>query len=208
MTTTNALARQPTKLDYSSPTQFRFQIYKIPKTEYFCTAVNLPGVSLGVIKQTTPLSDIPQPGEKLTYGTLRMSFMVDENLENYREIHGWLTGLAFPEDHKEFANLVQSGNDRFPTSSGVAPKTDGGKVKYGATPTGAIMSDATLNILSSKNNGIVEVRFSDVFPTTLSGLEFNQQATDVQYLSATVDFEYKRYEFASKGESKTSVTTS
>jgi hypothetical protein len=134
--------------------------------------------------------------------------MVDENLENYREIHGWLTGLAFPEDHKEFANLVKSGNDRFPTSSDTSPKTDGGKVKYGATPTGAVMSDATLNILSSKNNGIVEVRFSDVFPTTLSGLEFNQQATDVQYLSATVDFEYKRYEFAAKGESKTSVTTS
>ncbi len=72
-----ALSRQPTKLDYSSPTQFRFQITKLPKVEYFCTAANLPGISLSTRIQQTPLSDIPQPGEKLDYQTLRVTFMVD-----------------------------------------------------------------------------------------------------------------------------------
>ena len=206
MTTTTALSRQPTKLDYSSPTQFRFQITKLPKVEYFCTAANLPGISLSTRIQQTPLADIPQPGEKLDYQTLRVTFMVDENLENYREIHGWLTGLAFPEDHSEYQRILGSGADRFPTSSGANQRTDPGKVKYGASDQGAIFSDATLNILTSKNNANVEVRFSDVFPTTLSGLDYNQQATDVEYLTATVDFEYKRYEFATVGASKTSVT--
>ena len=37
----------------------------------------------------TPLADIPVPGEKITFGP-RVTFMVDENLENFREIHGWL----------------------------------------------------------------------------------------------------------------------
>ena len=47
MTTTNAIDRQPTKLDYASPTQFKFSILKLPKVEYFCTSVNIPGVNLG-----------------------------------------------------------------------------------------------------------------------------------------------------------------
>ena len=47
MTTTNSLSRQPTKLDYASPTQFKFSIIKLPKVEYFCTSVNIPGINLG-----------------------------------------------------------------------------------------------------------------------------------------------------------------
>jgi len=46
MTVTNSLTRQPTKLDYASPTQFKFSIIKLPKVEYFCTSVNIPGVNL------------------------------------------------------------------------------------------------------------------------------------------------------------------
>ena len=93
MTETNSLNRQPTKLDYAAATQFKFNIIKLPKVEFICTAVNIPGITLGENTQSTPLVDIPIPGDKLTYATLNMTFMVDENLENYREIHGWLTGL-------------------------------------------------------------------------------------------------------------------
>ena len=207
MTTTKALDRQPTKFDYASPTQFKFNITKLPKVEFFCTAVNLPGITLGTLEQLTPLKDIPVPGDKLTYTPLTMDFLVDENLENYREIHGWLVGLGFPTDRKEFRDLLRSGADRFPTSTGANQLTDPGKVKYGATGTGAIYSDATLNILTSKNTQNVEVRFSDVFPTELTGLQYDQQATDVAYLTATVTMQYKIYEFAT-GSGQTSVTTS
>ncbi len=69
-------------------------------------------------------------------------------------------------------------------------------------------SDATLNVLSNKNNSVIEVRFRDVFPISLTGLSYNQQATDVDYLTATVTFDYKIYDFATKGASRTTVTTS
>ena len=55
-------------------------------------------------------------------------------------------------------------------------------------------SDATLTILSNKNNPLVEVRFSDLFPVSLSSLSYNQQATDVEYLTAQISFRYKLYE--------------
>ena len=54
-----------------------------------------------------------------------------------------------------------------------------------------MFSDATLIILSNKNNPIVQVNYADIFPTSLSALEFNQNATDVEYLQATATFEYK-----------------
>jgi len=208
MTTTNSLSRQPTKLDYASPTQFKFSIIKLPKVEYFCTAVNIPGITLGgTMSQPTPLKDIPVPGDKLTYEPLQMTFLVDENLENFQEIHGWLVGLGFPRDYSEFENLVSSGNDRFPAKT-TQTSNEIGKVKYGAANTGGTYSDATLTVLSSKNNSQVEIRFRNVFPTGLTGLQYNQQAADVDYLTATVSFEYEIYDFATTGSSTTSVTTS
>ena len=207
MTTTNSLSRQPTKLDYASPTQFKFSIIKLPKVEYFCTAVNIPGITLGgTMSQPSPLKDIPIPGEKLTYEPLQMTFLVDENLENFQEIHGWLVGLGFPRDHNEFRDLVSSGNDRFPAKN-QSISNEIGKVKYGSTNVGGTYSDATLTILSSKNNSELEVRFRNMFPTGLTGLQYNQQAADVDYLTATVSFEYEIYDFATSGSSTTSITT-
>ena len=208
MTTTNSLLRQPTKLDYASPTQFKFSIIKLPKVEYFCTSVNIPGISLGDASQATKFKDIPIPGDKLTYEPLQMTFLVDENLENFQEIHGWLVGLGFPRSHTEFQNLLSSGNDRFPNRNTNNVSTEVGKVKYAAADAGPTLSDATLTVLSSKNNAQVEVRFRDVYPTGLTGLAYNQQAGDVDYLTATVSFSYLIYDFANVGSSTTSVTTS
>ena len=207
MTTINSLTRQPTKLDYASPTQFKFSIIKLPKVEYFCTSVNVPGISLGEGTQATPLKTIPVPGDRLTYEPLQMSFLVDENLENFQEIHGWLVGLGFPRDHSEFRNLLAGGTDRFPSRT-ESVSTQPGKVKYAAVDAGSTLSDATLSILSSKNNVQLEVRFRDIYPTGLTGLQYNQQAGDVDYLTATVSFSYLIYDFAEVGASTTSVTTS
>ena len=95
MTTLNVENRMPDKLDYASPVQFRFKILKIPNVEFFVQSVNIPGITLGSAQQTNPLYDIPLPGDKITYASLDMSFLVDENLNNYKEIHDWILGLGF-----------------------------------------------------------------------------------------------------------------
>ena len=208
MTTTNSYIRQPTKLDYADPTKFKFNILKLPKVEYFCTSVNLPGVSLADnYSQPTPFRDIPLPGEKLSYDRLAMTFIVDENLENYQEIHGWLRGLGFPGGYQEFKTLIDAGEDRFPTSKN-SVLGDAGRSKFAAPSQGGIFSDATLSILTSKNNAVVDVRFRDVFPISLSGLQYTQQAGDTDYLTATVTFDYKLYDFATTNAGRTSITTS
>ena len=207
MTETNSLNRQPTKLDYAAATQFKFNIIKLPKVEFFCTAVNIPGITLGENTQSTPLVDIPIPGDKLTYGTLNMDFMIDENLENYREIHGWLTGLGFPRNHTQFETLVNAGTDRFPTATATAKNRDAGRSEDQGYDVGAYYSDAILSILSSKNNPVLEVRFRDLYPTSLTGLSYDQQAGDTSYLTGDVAFSYQIYEFASVGSATTTETT-
>jgi len=208
MTVTNSYNRQPTKLDYASPTQFKFGIIKLPKVEYFCTAANIPGITLGNANQPTPLKDIPIPGDKLDYDTLNISFLVDENLENYREIHGWLTGLGFPKDYSQFRDLQGAGSDRYPTTQNVGLSKELGQVKKAVQDDGGLYSDATLFVLTSKNTNNIEVRFRDIYPVSLSGLDYNQQANDVDYLTASVTFSYKIYEFATSQGSNTTETTS
>ena len=207
-TSTSPLSRQPDNLDYLSPTQFKFNIHQLPKVEFFCTAANIPGISLGQANMPTPLKDIPIPGDKLEYDNLSIQFLVDENLENYREIHGWLTGLGFPKDHSQFRALQNAGSDRYPTTTDTGLNSELGRIKKPTQDDGGLYSDATLFVLSSKNNANLEVRFRDLYPISLSGLDYNQQETDIQYLTASVTFAYKIYEFATVSSSATTETTS
>ena len=53
-TSTSPISRQPDKLDYLSPTQFKFNIHQLPKVEFFTTAANVPAISLGDAVMSTP----------------------------------------------------------------------------------------------------------------------------------------------------------
>ena len=50
-------------------------------------------------------------------------------------------------------------------------------------------------IYNSKNIPKVEVAFKDIFPTSLSGLAYAQDATDVEYFKADATFRFMYYEF-------------
>jgi len=197
MTTVNTMIRQPSgnELDFASPTQFRFQIQKLPEVQFFAQTINIPGISVEGLTQGTPLSQIAIAGSDLSYEDLSVSFLIDEQYRNYREVHDWLKGLSFPENHTQFQNLLTEGSDRMPNSQSRGVQTESGKT-YPATPDAAIYSDATLTILTSKNNPQLEVRFRDVFPKSLSSVQLTTQDTEVAYLIADVTFGYKFYEFA------------
>ena len=187
MTDVNVQTREPTVLDYASPVQFRFKCSKLPTVEFFCQTANIPGISLGQATIDTPLKSIPFPGDELNYQDLGISFLVDENLNNYKEIHDWLTGLGAPQNHNQFSTLRDTGTDRFPGQTTNSPNNN-------AVPDGGTYSDATLTILNSKNIAKVEIRFHNIFPTSLGSLSYDVQASDVNYLQASVDFSYMYYE--------------
>jgi len=192
MTTTNVNTREPTKLDYASPVQFRFKIAKLPQVEFFIQTVNLPGISLPEATVQTPLWDYAVPGDEISFQSLDISFLVDENLNNYKELHDWLSGLGFGKSHQQFADMRATGTDRFPGT--VASTAASGTATPGPIPEGSIYSDATLTILNSKNIAKTEVRFQNVFPTSIGSLSYNVQASDVDYLKASASFSYINYD--------------
>ena len=192
MTTTNVQTRQPSVMDYASPIQFRFKCSKLPKVEFFCQTANIPGIGLGEAEVDTPLKSIPFPGDKVTYQDLAISFLVDENLENYKEIHDWIIGLGAPQNHTQFSDLRATSSDRFPGTSSSNAKT--GQATADPLPEGGMYSDATLTVLNSKNIAVTEIRFHNIFPTSLGALSYDIQASDVNYLQTSVDFSYMYYE--------------
>ena len=192
MTTTNIIDREPSKHDYASPIQFRFKCTKLPLVEFFVQSASIPGVSLGTAQQNTPLIDVPLPGDKVTFNSLDISFLVDENLNNFKEIHDWILGLGFPDNHTQFQNLQSAGSDRFPGSSRSTAAT-GTNVPQPLNE-GGIYSDAILTVLNSKNIAKTEIRFKNVYPTSLGGLTYDVRLTDVDYVNASVSFNYTSYE--------------
>ena len=192
MTETNVNLRAPEKLDYASPIQFRFKCTKLPEVEFFCQTANVPGISLGDATFATSLKDISIPGDTVVYSSLDMTFLVDENLNNYKEIHDWLLGIGFPQNHTQFQNLQAAGADRFPGSTRSTAVT-GSSIPQ-PLKEGGIYSDATLTVLNSKNIAKTEIRFQNVYPTSLGGLSYDVKLADVDYLQAAVSFNYMYYE--------------
>ena len=76
MTTTNVYTREPAKLDYASPVQFRFKCSKLPTVEFFCQTANIPGISLGQATVDTPLKSIPFPGDELNTKKYTTGYLV------------------------------------------------------------------------------------------------------------------------------------
>ena len=190
-TAQSPLARQPDKLDYVSPTQFKFNINQLPKVEFFTTAANVPAISLGDAVMSTPYKEIPMMGDTLSYENLSITFIVDEYLENYISLHEWMTAIGFPKSRTQFSEFRSATASTPIVTQGTSG--DIGDVQP-STPARGMFGDAILTMLTNKNNPVVEVRFQDLYPVSLGALEMTQTATDVEYISVSADFTYKIYE--------------
>jgi hypothetical protein len=181
VTEANWSNQQPSDLDYLKPNGFKFQIHNLPNVSYFCQAANIPAIQMGSPSLPTPLSDIPYPGDKLSYGDLVIRFLVQENMSNYLELYNWLIGLGFPENHDQYKNWNESQRYRFPAIS---------EKRLGALGN---FSDADFFILDSDNNPNVKITYYDVFPVSLEGLDFDISNGRADFLVGIAAFKYRHY---------------
>ena len=56
-----------------------------------------------------------------------------------------------------------------------------------------LLSDGTLNVLTSTQNTNFKVKFEGLFPVSISDLTFDATDTDIDYLTAEVTFKYTIY---------------
>ena len=55
-------------------------------------------------------------------------------------------------------------------------------------------TDGTLRVLNSNFKDTALVRFQDLFPVSITSLEFDSTVTDIQYFTAEVVFKYTIYD--------------
>ena len=170
-------ANQISNRNFLSGIGFKFNLGKYPKVDFFCNSARLPELRLSTQVQSSYLKDIDLPGEKITYGDLTLQFLVDENMENYKTIYDWIYGLGFPETPQQF-------KDKTTDRDGVRDMNEQ-------------FADGTLRILNSNFNEVAKVKFLDMFPVSLSSLDFDATQTDVNYFTAQATFKYTVYQLTS-----------
>lgn len=153
--------------NYLSTGGFDITIPRLPNVEFFSQKIVLPGVDASPIERSGPLSTVFDTADRLRYTDFDLSFIIDENMNNYLEIFNWMQGITAPETTAQYKALAES-ND-------------------------GITSDVTVLILNSHKNANVSVTFLNAFPVGLTPISLEMNNTDVTYAEGTVTFRYDRF---------------
>ncbi len=148
------------------------QFSKICEIELSCTTVSIPSLSIGKTEINNPFSKIVVPGEKIDFGELSLTFIVDEWYQNYRAIFDWMFMLGFPETHDQFP---QNNEDK----------------KH-------LMTDASLTLINSEGDAPINFQFEDLWPSTLGSLEYTSQENSPNVLTCSATFSHRMFKILQK----------
>ena len=160
---------QPPNPNFLNTHRFRVVLRRAPSIVYFVQECNLPGISMGNATQPTPFTDVPVPGDKVQFSEFTMSFPIDEDMKNYKEIANWIIGLGVPKQFGQYKDLTQH--------------IEG------------IQSVVTLMILDSNSNPQHIVNFEGAFPVSLSEIGFSTMSVDTVIPIVTATFKYAYWQF-------------
>ena len=165
--------KTPDNLNYLSNISFRLTMEDAPNLTWFCQAVNVPGVSIEGIDVFNPYATLPVAGNKVSFEELSVRFIVDEHLKNWSEIYNRIIAMGLAEGHEKY-RVLKGSNPLHPRGGGY--------------------STIVLTVLTSGMNPQMEFHFYEAFPISLSALDFDSSAQDVEYFQATASFRYQNYE--------------
>ena len=157
---------------FLSGSHFQFAILGYPNLNFTVQGCNLPMIQTNPKEVATSAGFTHLAGDKLEYETLKVNFIVDESLNNWMEIFTWLRALA-PTHMMDGQLLNQYSNYPHP-----------------------LYSSGTLFLLTNALNVNVTLTYSNLFPISLTGLQFSTQDTEDRKLFATVTFAYDFYDIS------------
>jgi len=155
---------QPSNRNFLNPIGYLLKLEKFEGVDFFCQTANIPDVSMPTTEVSSPFRNLPIiPSGGVTFGDFSVRFIVDEDLVNYNSIHSWM---------RDNGNADQMAR--------TTAETD-------------IYTDGQLHIVTSAYNPAFIVEFRDIFPVSLSGLQFDATMTDVEYITAEVTFKHQQF---------------
>ena len=152
---------------FLSGSHFQFAILEYPNLNFTVQSCNLPMIQTNPKEVATSTGFTHLAGDKLEYETLKISFIVDESLNNWMEIYAWLRALA-PTHMLDKQTLNQYSNYPHP-----------------------LYSSGTLFLLTNALSVNITLTYAN-----LTGLQFTTQDTEDRKLFATVTFAYDFYDIS------------
>lgn len=153
--------------NYLSTGGFDIKVSRLPNVEFFAQKLLLPGVSANPVETNTPLRAMYNVPDRLRFADLDLTFIIDENMENYREIFAWMEGLGSPTTLNQYKLLEESAE--------------------------GLTSDISIILLNSHKNPNIRFDFINCFPIGLTPISFDISQQDVQYAEGTVTIRYDAF---------------
>lgn len=167
------------QFNYAAINEFLVVALHLQGLAFYTQTTNLPAITMeGRTKMHTRFNDFGLVGTKLSYETLKCSFIVNENFDNYFKIADWLTGITFPQNNEQFIAESSKNKALQPGVKNIEK---------------SLQSDIHLVALNSNKQPILGLEFKDANPIALSGLKWEATNKDVGYFTAEVEFEFLYY---------------
>jgi len=160
----NWYKEQPSNRNFLNPIGYLLKLEKFEGVDFFCQTANVPDITMPTTEVASQFRNLPIiPGGGVTFGDFVVSFIVDEDLRNYNSIASWI---------RDNGNADQMQR--------TTAKDD-------------ILTNAQLQIVTSQYNPAFIVDFRNIFPVSLTGLQFDATVSDVEYITATATFKHQQF---------------
>jgi len=148
--------------------QFKFNTSRIPILSEFAIAANVPSIEFISTDLNTAFGvNIPTASGKYIFEDLTVQFLVNEELEGWREIYEWIRRLG---PINEDVEQLMYNDCNVSTTNG------------------------ELIILNSAYKPKWKYTFYNMFPISLTGFSFSTSAADSVQLQSAVTFRYSYYD--------------
>lgn len=169
MTTESFLTTIPQNTNFLQSTKYTFVIPNLPFARYFCQSINLPGVVSNEVEVPTPFSNTYRHPTKMSFEPFSITFLIDEDIKVWEETYKWIVSLTRPESNKQYVKY---------RDSEASPYQDG-----------------VLTLNTNANIPNLRVKFKNVFPISLSGIQFGTTTSAETTPTADLTFRYDLFEF-------------
>lgn len=167
----------------SDPTSHVVQFSRMPMTTYVVQEVNLPSVTARNITLGTPNINVHHLADRLSYDSLQISFLLDEEFKAWRELYSWLLGTTGGYDRSVLVAEFIDQNINFVQQDPPNRRLDR-----------AARTTAGLTIVNGAKIPILRFMFHNVYISSLGQVQFSTTTTDtLTPLTCTATFEYDYY---------------
>ena len=165
-----SMADLTTNINYLQPTSYKLVLDRenYPNLEFFAQSVNHPGVGINATEVPfRKIGGVPFAGNTLSFGTLSVNIILDEDMNAYNEMLSWVRRLV----DEPSVRATERTSTRIPH-----------------------YADITLSILSSHNNTTKKIRYYECVPTGIGDISFGSTFSGTEFVTFPATFRFTYFE--------------